>query len=79
MFHMLLVGDKMKKDNIIRYCGIRCVVLKSYFLEKDGPLLRLVDPKDKQKAYALGFECVGYPDEIVKYITEEEYKKLTQQ
>ena len=69
----------MKKDNIIRYRGIKCVVLKSYFSEKDDPLLRLVGPKDKQKAYALGFECVGYPDEIVKYITEEEYKKLTQQ
>ena len=79
MFHMFLVGDKMKKDNIIRYYGIRCVVLRSYFSEKDGSLLRLVDPKDKQKAYALGFKCIGYPNEIVKYITKEEYKKLTQQ
>lgn len=69
----------MEKDKIIRYRGIECVVLKSYFSEKDGPVLRIANPKDKQKAYALGFECVGYPDEIVKYITEEEYKKLTQQ
>ena len=70
----------MKKDNIniIRYGGIRCVVLKSYFSEKDGPLLRIVNPKDKQKAYSLGFKCMGYPDEVVKYITEEEYEKLTQ-
>ena len=76
---MILVGVKMKKDKIIRYRGIKCVVLKSYFSKKDGPLLRIANPKDKQKAYALGFKCIGYPNEIVKYITKEEYKKLTQQ
>ena len=76
---MILVGVKMKKDKIIRYRDIKCVVLKSYFSEKDDPVLRIVNPKDKQKAYSLGFKCMGHPNEIMKYITEEEYKKITQQ
>ena len=46
--------------------------------ENDGPLMKLVNSKDIDKAYALGFECVGHPTEIVKYISEDEYKLLLQ-
>jgi hypothetical protein len=46
--------------------------------EDDGPLVRIINAKDIDRAYALGFKCVGYPDELVKYISEEEYKLLMQ-
>ena len=44
--------------------------------DNDGPLVKVADPKDLDAAYALGFECVGYPDEVVKYLSEKEYADL---
>ena len=44
--------------------------------ENDGPLVKILNPMDVDKAYELGFECVGHPDEIVKYISEEEYMEF---
>jgi hypothetical protein len=62
----------------INYEGVECILYKSYMTENDGPLVKLVNSKDIDNAYALGFECVGHPTEIVKYISEDEYKLLLQ-
>ena len=61
------------ENKIVEYKGIKCTLYKSYMTEDDGPLVKIVDSKDIDKAYELGFECVGHPTEIVKYISEEEY------
>ena len=58
----------------VEYKGIKCDLYKSYMAEDDGPLVKILNPADIDKAYELGFECVGHPDEIVYYISEEEYK-----
>ena len=33
----------------------------------------------RDAAYRDGFECIGYPDEVVKYLTDDEYQRLLQQ
>jgi hypothetical protein len=46
--------------------------------EDDGSLVKILNPVDIDKAYELGFECIGYPDEVVKYLTDEEFKQLAE-
>ena len=60
----------------VTYQGMKCTLHKTYTTDTDGPLVKITDPKDIDAAYALGFECVGYPDEIVKYLSKEEYAEL---
>jgi len=48
----------------------------SVVMNDDRPLVKITDPKDIDDAYALGFECIGYPDEIVRYLTEEEFAEF---
>ena len=55
----------------VRYKGLKCILYETY-MNDDRPLVKIISPKDIDAAYALGFECIGYPDEIVKYLTEEE-------
>ena len=64
------------KNKVVNYSGIKCFLYKSYMAEEDGPLVKIVDSRDIDKAYDLGFECIGYPTELVKYISEEEYLQL---
>ena len=66
----------MSKDKTVIYQGIKCTLHKTYMNDNDGPLVKVTDPKDLDAAYELGFECVGYPDEIVKYLSEEEFSEL---
>lgn len=61
--------------NVI-YNGMQCRVLE-YYMDKDGgPYVMIVNPADIDKAYEMGFECLGYPTEIAKRISREEYDKL---
>ncbi|MCR5292332.1 MAG: hypothetical protein K6E28_05540 [Eubacterium sp.] len=66
------------KVKTVEYKGIKCALYKSYMAENDGPLVKILNPMDVDKAYELGFECVGHPDEIVKYISEEEYMEFSE-
>lgn len=59
----------------VTYRGLKCVLCKTY-MNDDRPLVKIIDSKDIDAAYALGFECIGYPDEMVKYLTEEELVEL---
>ena len=69
----------MNAHGTVMYKGIRCTLYKTYMNDSDGPLVKITDPSDLDAAYALGFECVGYPDEVVRYISEEEYAELAKQ
>jgi len=67
----------MKSEVVnVTYKGIKCRMFKSYIKENDGPWLLIISSDDIDKAYKLGFDCIGYPDEIAKQISEEEYKIL---
>lgn len=57
---------------VVLYEGMKCYLTKY----KDSHYVQIVEPKDKDKAYKNGFECMGYPTEIVKKITQEEYNNL---
>jgi len=59
------------------YKGMKCRLYKSYISEDYGPLVMIVSSKDINKAYELGFECIGYPTEIAKIISENEYNILS--
>ncbi len=59
---------------MVKYKGMDCELYEHYFTGGDGPYLRIVSPDDLTKAYAEGFECMGYPDEVMKSITREEYQ-----
>lgn len=66
------VKDKLK----VTYNGIECLLFENYPIKGSGPCVKLIHAKDIEKAYGYGFDCVGHPDEIVKYLTEDEYKSL---
>ena len=57
------------------YRGLKCFLYETY-MNDDRPLVKITDSKGIDAAYALGFECISYPDEIVKYLTEEELAEL---
>ncbi|MBR1798101.1 MAG: EcsC family protein [Clostridiales bacterium] len=61
---------------MVMYEGIQCKMYRSYINEDDGPLVMVASPRDLEKAYELGFIRIGHPNEVVKYISEEEYNKL---
>ncbi|ORX75229.1 hypothetical protein BCR32DRAFT_297016 [Anaeromyces robustus] len=67
---------KEEKDIKVYYNGMKCRMFKSYYKENDGPWLMILSSTDINKAYQLGFDCMGYPSEIAKKITEEEYNTL---
>lgn len=60
----------------VTYKGMKCRLYDTYLAEDDGPLVKICNSKDIDKAYSLGFQGVGYPDEIVKKVTEDEYEVL---
>lgn len=62
----------MSKSLVVVYKGLKCILYKTYMNDNDRPLVKILDPKDIDTAYSLGFECIGYPDEIVKYLSDEE-------
>lgn len=63
---------------IADYLGMKCKVFKSYLTEDIRPLIMITSSDDIEKAYDLGFTCIGYPTEVVKEISIEEYKSLAQ-
>ena len=75
-----ILTSEMEKSNlpvgIVNFQGMECELYPWYMREEGTPCLRIKDPKDIQKAYDHGFECVGYPDELVKSLTKEEYENL---
>lgn len=65
-------------DYFIADCfGMKCKVFKSYMTEDSGPLIMITSSDDIEKAYNLGFTCIGYPTEVAKEISIEEYESLT--
>lgn len=56
----------------IIYEGMLCEVIDEYMAPGDGPYLKIKFPADIDKALSLGFTCMGYPDEIMKKVSEEE-------
>ncbi|WP_028508909.1 hypothetical protein [Ruminococcus sp. NK3A76] len=66
----------MNKHKTVMYNGMECTLYDSYLGIDSGPVVRINSPQDTDKAYALGFECVGFPDELVKPVTAEEYEQL---
>lgn len=61
--------------NVI-YNGMKCRLLEYYIQKDDGPYVMIVNPSDIEKAYGMGLECLGYPTEIAKKISKEEYEEL---
>ena len=61
-----------EKKKYIIYQGITCEIIKDYLRPGDGPYLKIRSSDDIDKAYSLGFTCMGYPDEIMKKIDEDE-------
>mgnify|MGYP003289626754 CR=1 FL=1 len=59
---------------IVTYEGMKCTLIENYFCEGDGPYIKIIESKDIDKAYKKGFECMGYPTEIMKKITQDEYQ-----
>ena len=66
----------MNKNRNVIYKGIECTLFENYPAEDSGPCVRIIHSKDIDKAYECGFDCVGYPDEIVKCLTADEYEYL---
>lgn len=60
---------------MIIYKGMKCKLLRTYMGE-DCSLIMICNSYDLEKAYSMGFDCLGYPNEIAKKITEEEYNIL---
>ena len=57
------------------YKGMSCWLLE---LEKPFPArVQIISPDDLSKAMQEGFSCWGYPNEIMKEISAEEYACLT--
>ncbi|MBQ8296174.1 MAG: hypothetical protein IJX77_00145 [Ruminococcus sp.] len=64
-------------DHFIADCfGMKCRVFKSYIIGDSRPLIMITSSDDIEKAYSLGFTCIGYPTEIAKEISIEEYESL---
>ncbi len=68
----------MKEQKSVVYKGIECTLYKFYMAEDDGPLVRIINAKDIDRAYALGFKCVGYPDETELRAAVDFYKSIDQ-
>lgn len=68
------IGNTRNKENVmlVVYEGMKCYLTKN----KDNHYVQIAEPKDKDKAYKNGFECMGYPSEIAKKITQNEYNTL---
>lgn len=66
----------MNNRKKVIYNGMECTLFDSYPGVDGEPIVRINRPQDIDKAYALGFECVGYPDEIVKVVNAKEYEQL---
>ena len=64
---------------IVTYEGMRCTLIENYFCQGDGPYVKIADPKDIDKAYEKGFECMGHPTEIMKKISQDEYNVLVKE
>ena len=65
-----------REENIlmkVKYKGMECELFENYISDNDGPTVRICSFSDIEKAYSLGFKCFGYPNEICKRISEEEY------
>ena len=60
------------KNKLIIYHGILCEIIEDYLCPGDGPYLKIKSAEDIGKAYGLGFNCMGYPDEIMKRVNREE-------
>ena len=58
------------------YHGMKCKVYRHYLTEDSEPLVMITNPADLEKAYAMGFSCIGYPNEVAKEITVSEYDLL---
>ena len=57
------------------YKGMPCWLLE---LEEPFPArVQLISPDDLSKAMQEGFSCWGYPNEIMKEVSTEEYACLT--
>ena len=62
----------MKENHkYINYHGISCEIIEDYLRPGDGPYLKIRSSEDIDKAYRLGFTCMGYPDEIMKKVDWE--------
>ncbi len=62
--------------NRIIYEDMICELIENYYKPGDGPYLKITSPADIDKAYSLGFTCMGYPNEVMKKLTREEFEKL---
>ncbi len=60
----------------VSYRGMECTLMECYMHEGDGPWVMIINSCDIDKAYKNGFVCLGYPNEIAKRISMEEYNKL---
>lgn len=58
---------------MVKYRGMDCELYEHYFTDDDGPYLRITSPRDIEKAYKCGFECMGYPDEVMKEISRADF------
>ena len=57
------------------YKGMSCWLLE---LEESFPArVQIISPDDLSKAMQEGFSCWGYPNEIMKGVSAEEYACLT--
>lgn len=61
---------------MVKYKGIVCELYEHYFTDSDGPYLKVKFSSDLERAYELGFKCLGYPDEVMKEITREEFERF---
>ncbi len=66
----------MNENRKVVYKGIECTLFESYFAGDSEPCVKIMHSNDIDKAYERGFDCPGYPDEIVKYLTADEYERL---
>lgn len=66
----------MNENRKVIYKEIECTLFESYLADDSGPCVKIIHSEDIDKAYECGFECVGYPNEIVKYLTADEYECL---
>ncbi|MBP2619926.1 2-oxoglutarate:acceptor oxidoreductase [Streptococcus panodentis] len=58
----------------VKYKGMPC-----WLLEAEEPFparVQLISPDDLSKAIQEGFSCWGYPNEIMKEVSAEEYNCL---
>lgn len=69
-------AEMKEKTMNVMYNGMPCRLLEYYMQEGDGPYVMIENSSDIDKAYKMGFDCLGYPTEIAKKISKEEYVEL---